>query len=185
MITARISKRQDLVQRIADRLLDHGVAQIALRDLAAELGTSDRMLLYYFEDKADLVSASLEAVSARLAARLERASPASPLPPAALLAALLPAVRAEAMAPVMSVWSDLCARGGRGEEPFRGIAQRLIAQWIGWIEARLAVADPGSRKSTAVALLAILEGARQLEQVLAGSTQDIEASLASVFVIGP
>src|SRR4051812_36890448 len=119
------AKRSALVARIADVLMANGMAQIPLRDLAAELGTSDRMLLYYFDDKVDLVTASLQAVSARLEAVLVGASDLRGAPEAVLVAATA-LFGSPPIAPFMNVWADISARGGRGEEPFRSIAQDSV-----------------------------------------------------------
>lgn len=163
------AKRTDLVGRIADTLLACGVAQIPLRDLAVKLGTSDRMLLYYFDDKADLIRASLVEVSTRLAARLEEAIPLRRLSPAKLIERIMPFFTSPEFGPFMNVWADISARGGRGEEPFRSIARRSVEAWLGWLENRLHMDDVARRRSTAMAILIVVEGSRMLEASVPGA----------------
>ena len=80
-------RRRELLQRSLDYLLDHGVADLSLRPLAADVGTSARLLVYHFGSKEGLliaamdelrvrVQASFRAVAATAAAR--RASPLDP-----------------------------------------------------------------------------------------------------------
>ncbi|ANP52318.1 AcrR family transcriptional regulator [Streptomyces griseochromogenes] len=52
-------KRRDLLDRIRDYLLQNGLADLSLRPLARALGTSDRMLLYYFGTKERMVAEAL------------------------------------------------------------------------------------------------------------------------------
>jgi AcrR family transcriptional regulator len=167
--TALRAKRMEMAERIADNLLQCGSAQIPLRDLAARLGTSDRMLLYYFSDKADLIRSSLEIVSARLTALLAGALPTGAKAPRALAEDALHLLLSEPMSPYMAVWGDLVARAGRREEPFRLIAEAIMAGWQAWIEGRLEGVDEVERPRVAAAILVMLEGARQLEAIRPGA----------------
>ena len=50
------ARRDEVAQAATDYVLEHGLVGLSLRPLAAELGTSDRMLLYHFASKDDLVA---------------------------------------------------------------------------------------------------------------------------------
>ncbi len=163
-------KRLALLRQIADALLQAGVAQIPLRELAAQLGTSDRMLLYYFKDKDDLVRSSLAEISSRLAAKLGAAPSLRKAGPKALLDRAVALFAAPALTPFMTVWADLSALGSRGEEPFRSLASQSVQWWLGWLEQRLDVKDYSNRRDLAAAILTVLEGARLLEANAPGST---------------
>src|SRR5579859_1744171 len=114
------AKRMDIAERIADSLLDCGVAQIPLRELAARLCTSDRMLLYYFSDKSDLIRCSLGIVSTRLTTLLAEALPEGRMVPAALAEAALSLLLSDSAAPFMAVWGDLVAGARRRAVPLGG-----------------------------------------------------------------
>jgi AcrR family transcriptional regulator len=172
------TRRAELLDRIVSALLDAGVAQIPLRDLARELGTSDRMLLYYFKDKSDLVQASLRQVSMRLSVVLEQLLPAKRMPPGKMLKQVIPLFSSATILPYMAVWADISARGGRGEEPFRAITGTSVAWWLNWIEARLDLAAGPRRQSVAAALLTVVEGTRLLEATTPGSTRSALELLA-------
>lgn len=164
-------KRSELTIRIADALLAAGVAQIPLRDLASRLGTSDRMLLYYFRDKEELVETSLLEVSSRLATLLGAKLSSRRTSAAQLLGKAAPLLASPAVAPFMTVWADISARASRGEEPFRTLARDSVRRWMGWLEARLGVEDGERRRDMAAAILTILEGARLLEVSLPNASQ--------------
>ncbi|MCC5475613.1 TetR/AcrR family transcriptional regulator [Streptomyces sp. NPDC059680] len=53
------AKRRDLLDRVREYVLRNGLADLSLRPLARALGTSDRMLLYYFGTKERMVAEAL------------------------------------------------------------------------------------------------------------------------------
>ncbi|MFI7413843.1 TetR/AcrR family transcriptional regulator [Streptomyces sp. NPDC049627] len=53
------AKRRDLLDRVRDYVLRNGLSDLSLRPLARALGTSDRMLLYYFGSKERMVAKAL------------------------------------------------------------------------------------------------------------------------------
>lgn len=155
-------RRSALIAQIADALLAAGVADIPLRELAVEIGTSDRMLLYYFTDKADLVRSTLDGMSAQLAESLAGRLPKRSSP-ATLLNEVIALLASKELSRLLAVWADLSARGSRGEEPFRAIARSSVQWWLGWLEDRLDMEAGSSRRDVAVAILTVIEGARLLE----------------------
>ena len=68
------ARREALAERATDWALEHGLIGLSLRPLAAAIGTSDRMLLYHFADRDDLVATVLR-VSTDRAVREVRALP--------------------------------------------------------------------------------------------------------------
>src|SRR5262249_9164863 len=61
-------RRHELAEATLQYVLQHGLLGLSLRPLAASLGTSDRMLIYHFGSKAQLIADVLELANHRLAA---------------------------------------------------------------------------------------------------------------------
>jgi AcrR family transcriptional regulator len=57
--------RQRLLERVIDEVANNGLADRSLRDVAAAIGSSHRMLHYHFGSRAGLVAAIVHAVEAR------------------------------------------------------------------------------------------------------------------------
>ncbi|MER5410265.1 TetR/AcrR family transcriptional regulator [Streptomyces sp. NPDC002769] len=53
------AKRRDLLEQVRTYMIHNGVADLSLRPLARALGTSDRMLLYYFGTKERMIAEAL------------------------------------------------------------------------------------------------------------------------------
>jgi AcrR family transcriptional regulator len=56
------SPRDRLLAAAVDHVLEHGLSDLSLRELAAAIGTSHRMLLYHFGSKEDLIVAIIRTV---------------------------------------------------------------------------------------------------------------------------
>lgn len=164
-MSTREDRRQAAILAMADHLLAHGLPGASLRPLAAAAGTSDRMLLYYFRDKEDVLGATLGHVAGQLTLGLEAAVPAGTrLAPRALLATLWAATGSEAMRPFMRLWLELAAATARGEQPHQSIAIAIMAGFADWVESRLDLPE-AARGDAAALLLATVEGAMFLDAV--------------------
>jgi AcrR family transcriptional regulator len=174
---SRDTRREAVLEPIADHLLAHGIGGASLRAMAAAAGTSDRMLLYYFADKDELLAASLAHVAARLAALLEVAVPAAPPRPfATLLAEVWAAIRTPQLQAFMHLWLEVAARAGRGEEPYRAIAPRIAEGFTGWAATRLDLGEGGDRLAEAALLSATVDGLSLFAAVGQGGAADRAAT---------
>ncbi len=120
-------RRDEVAQAATDYVLEHGLIGLSLRPLAAELGTSDRMLLYHFESKDDLVAAVLRVSNDRSAAEVRALTPA-PDPRRAVLA-LWQALRAPRLSRCQRVYVEAAALGLFGREPYVGVLREANAVW--------------------------------------------------------
>uniref|UniRef100_A0AAU1ULA5 TetR/AcrR family transcriptional regulator n=1 Tax=Streptomyces sp. NBC_00119 TaxID=2975659 RepID=A0AAU1ULA5_9ACTN len=59
------AKRRDLLDRVREYVMRNGLTELSLRPLARALGTSDRMLLYYFGTKERMVAEALSVYEGR------------------------------------------------------------------------------------------------------------------------
>ena len=55
-----MDRREELLDQVADHVLEHGLIGLTLRPVAAAIGTSDRMLIYHFGSRDALVSAVVD-----------------------------------------------------------------------------------------------------------------------------
>ncbi len=177
----RAAQRERVIGALAAHLLANGLGQTSLRPLAAAAGISDRMLLYYFRDKEDVLTSVIGRIADGFAHGLDAALPATPLPPEALLIAASRLVRSPAMAPSMRLWLDIAAAAARREAPFPAIAQSILAQFMAWLDARIDRPPGPERQQLAALLLAVIDGLA-LFDMAGGSAQAAaaEAALAGV-----
>jgi AcrR family transcriptional regulator len=154
-----MTRKDEMLDALCDHVLEQGLAGASLRPLAAAVGTSDRMLLYYFPDKSALIGAILHRLADRQASVLEAAGSANGerMSPDALLARLWPALETPVMRSFMQLWLEVAAAASRGAEPHGQISGEIIDRFVAWIGARLDVPE-ASREMEAVRLLALVDG---------------------------
>lgn len=173
-------RRAALTDRIAAIALAEGLDALALRGLADQLATSSRMLLYYFQTKEALVTAALIRISERMAELLSPIEKAPPSPPGVLMEAVLTAFAASEFAPFLRIWTEVVARGGRGEAPYKAISQLIVERWVVWTEARLLPEANGDAHAVAISLLALIDGLTLLEMAKPGCTEGARKLLPAV-----
>lgn len=162
-------RKAALVQALTDHVLTNGLGGASLRQLAATVGTSDRMLLYYFPDKPALIAAILEDVAARMNLLLESQRRSEPVSADTLEARLLPLVLDPMVWPFMQLWLEMAAMAARGDETCTRVGGGIAQGFLAWLEEQLDVADPAERAQMAVRLLMTIEGAALLKSLGLGA----------------
>jgi AcrR family transcriptional regulator len=151
-------RRNDLLERLADHVLAHGLGASSLRPLAKAAGLSDRMLLYYFKDKDELIQGVLACIVARLTVRLSALVSPNPEPLEELVARLLPHLLSEDFWPYMCVWLEIAALSARGDAFYRAVGGQIGEGFLAWGAAQLASPSPNQTDADAKALLIRIEG---------------------------
>lgn len=165
-MTIRDDRREAAIDRMADHIVAHGLGSASLRALARTAGTSDRMLLYYFRDKEELLAATLGRIAERLLGQLDAALPATPARPfARLLDEVWHALSASAAQPAMHLWLEIASGAARGEMMYRTLAGPIADGFLAWVATRLAVGPGQDHARMSALLLATVEGLLVLEAV--------------------
>lgn len=150
-------KKQLLIEKMADHLLEHGLSDFTLRSLGAATGTSDRMLLHYFVDKDELLSATLLRVSERLIAQLS-ALQLGKLSPPQLIGFLASLLRSPEVIPFTNLWLELTAVSIRKGGPYRTVAAQIADAFLAWISASLNNEGSPDHAETCAYILSMIEG---------------------------
>ena len=150
-------QREVFLDGLVAYVLEHGVGTLSLRPLAAALGTSDRMLLYYFGTREQLLVAVLERVTQQLHGALAAAVPAEPIPPHRLLEQLFAAAAAPDLRAPLRLYVEISGLTAQGREPFASAARGIAEAWLQWTADRLDVPAP-QRPAAAAGLLAAVDG---------------------------
>jgi AcrR family transcriptional regulator len=103
-----VDARSVLLDRVVADVAEHGLTNRSLRDIAAAVGTSHRMLLYHFGSREGLVSAIVDAVEAAQR-RLLRELAAETRDPAELVLALWERVSSAPLRPFVRLFFESLA----------------------------------------------------------------------------
>lgn len=177
-MSIRNAQREAVIERLAGHMLEHGLAAISLRQLADAAGVSDRMLLYYFADKAEVLSVTLTRIAKMMADALVEALPeGESFSPADLLHRVAALTTQDEMRRFMRFWVEVVAAAARGEPAFAGIAAQIMQGWQTWVEDRLIVPPDTDRRAVALAIIATIDGLALID-ICAGGPAAIQARKA-------
>lgn len=152
-------------------MLEKGLGETSLRQLAKAANVSDRMLLYYFEDKADVMTCVMETIASTFTEYLNVRFPHNaPRSMAEVFVDITELSRSPDIQPFMSVWLETIAEATRGQEPFRSAATQIGAGFLAWIEAHLP--ESKDRSAKAALVLTMIEGAAVMNACADERTQE-------------
>jgi AcrR family transcriptional regulator len=121
-----LERRQELLDAVVKECAAHGIGDRSLRDVAAAVGTSHRMLLHHFGSRNELLLAIVEEVERRQRALLRQL----PTEPAAATAAMWADLRRPEQRPFERLFFECYARGVQGEQPFARMLPGAVDSWL-------------------------------------------------------
>jgi len=174
--TPSFDRRAKLLKKIVDYMLRHGIVDLSLRPLAAALGTSPRMLLYFFGSKEQLLADALTEGRARLQREFVRALSTR-------------SGRKEQLRLAWEVWSSKENKRGsrlflesyalamRDRKRFPGFLERLVKDWLPFFEHAVAAAGVETERvqPLATVILATIRGL-QLDMLATGEQARVDGA---------
>lgn len=158
-MSTKQAKRDLALTSISAHILKTGLAQTGVRQLAKAAGISDRMLLYYFKDKEDVMTAVFAAIADSLTGHLGSAVPeGTRMDPVAFMSTAATVTQSPNMRPHMKLWIEVVAAAARQEAPYTTVANTIVSGFLAWIENHLDIEDPVQRADAAAMVLAYIDG---------------------------
>ena len=124
-------RRRQLLDALIEEFAAGGIGDRSLRDVAAAVGTSHRMLLHHFGSREDLLVAIVEEVERRQMALV----PALPVDPADGFAAMWADLRRPELRELERLFFECYARAAQGEKPFTRMIPGAVDGWLREVEA--------------------------------------------------
>jgi AcrR family transcriptional regulator len=163
-------RRRELLDALIDAFGRTGIGARSLRDIAAEVGTSHRMLLHHFGSREEMLVSIVEEVERRQTAMLD----GLPNDPARAIAASWAELRRPELRPFERLFFECYARAAQGEAPFTRLLPGAVHGWLAEIDERSAgTAD----RALARLGLAVIRGLL-LDLVATDDDQDVDAAAA-------
>jgi AcrR family transcriptional regulator len=121
-----LERRQELLDAVVKECADRGIGDRSLRDVAAAVGTSHRMLLHHFGSRNELLLTIVEEVERRQRTLLREL----PTEPAAAITAMWADLRRPEQRPFERLFFECYARGVQGEQPFARMLPGAVDAWL-------------------------------------------------------
>ena len=128
--TPDLERRRQLLDALIEEFAAGGIGDRSLRDVAAAVGTSHRMLLHHFGSREDLLVAIVEEVERRQMGLL----PDLPTSPAESFAAMWADLRRPELRHLERLFFECYARAAQGEKPFARMVPSAVNGWLAEVE---------------------------------------------------
>jgi AcrR family transcriptional regulator len=126
MVHSGLMKRQDLLAAVIADLAHEGLGDRSLRDIAAAVGTSHRMLIHHFGSRHGLMTAVVEAIEEDQKRFMESLEGES----GDILVAMWQRLSAPELWPAERLFFECYARALQGEEPFDRLLPGSVDDWV-------------------------------------------------------
>ncbi|MBV7266692.1 TetR/AcrR family transcriptional regulator [Erythrobacter ani] len=154
--------RETLLPKLAAHVLEHGLGGASLRPLAKAAGTSDRMLIYHFGNKEQLVIDLLEYIAGVYSTALDMAiGPDRPKTRQECFERILEQGRQPGMQNFLVLWWEIVAGAARGVAGYREAADQMMTKQLAWLETQMPADDPDPAGGARF-LMTLLEGTLML-----------------------
>jgi AcrR family transcriptional regulator len=159
--------KQQLLERAIGYLTEHGIGDISLRELAAALGTSHRMLIYHFGSKEGLFLAVVQEAENRQRQLLAHVFGSDTSDFAASARHFWQQLRSPELAPLERLFLELYGQALQGRSYARPLLDGFADSWIQPLIPALMAAGLSASEARAEARLGIAIGRGLLLDVLA------------------
>ena len=156
--------KEEILEGALAAAFDDGLSQLTFGRLAKRLGISDRVIVYYFPSKEDLISEVIVSMGLQLQATLAAAFATKAADHRELLRAAWPIVASDAADPVFALFFEANGLAATGREPYASLLPQLIELWIDWTSGFVGGA-PKRRRQEAEAAIAVMDGLLLLRQL--------------------
>jgi AcrR family transcriptional regulator len=129
--TPDLERRRQLLDALFDEFAAGGIGDRSLREVAAAVGTSHRMLLHHFGSREDLLIAIVGEAERRQMALV----PDLPMNPAEGFAAMWADLRRPELRQLERLFFECYSRAAQGEKPFTRMIPGAVDGWLREVEA--------------------------------------------------
>jgi AcrR family transcriptional regulator len=129
--TPDLARRRELLDALIDEFAAGGIGDRSLRDVAAAVGTSHRMLLHHFGSRESMLLTIVEEVESRQQGLLTEL----PTEPASGFAAMWADLRQPGLRNLERLFFECYARAAQGEKPFARMVPGAVDGWLAEVKS--------------------------------------------------
>jgi AcrR family transcriptional regulator len=122
--------RERLLAAVLGYVTEHGFGDLSLRDVAAAIGTSHRMLIYHFGSREGLVVAVVQAVEAAQRGFLAELAGDGSISPAEIMRRMWRRVADPSLAPNVRLFFEIYAAALQGRPGTDALLEGIVDSWV-------------------------------------------------------
>jgi AcrR family transcriptional regulator len=172
-----VTTRDRLLAGATAYIAQHGFADVSLRELAAALGTSHRMLIYHFGSKAQLFVEIIRAFETEQRLMIGAFAADPGLSRAEVMRRVWAQVSAPAAADQVRLFFQVCGQALSGEEAGRGLLEGIISDWLEpMVDVERSRGTPAAAARAEVRIGVALMRGLLLDLLATGDRQGVDAA---------
>lgn len=149
------ARPDELLDAIVRYIVRHGIADLSLRPLAKAVGSSPRVLLYYFGSREQMVARALARLREALRAQLFALYEVKASTPERAYFAIWRAMSSPASEPIFRLFFEVCGLALREPRRYRSFLEATVTDWLDALDDAPSRARLGRHRSRAIATLAV------------------------------
>jgi AcrR family transcriptional regulator len=138
--------------------VESGLGALTFSRVAEALGISDRMVVYYFPTKVDLILGVAERLGSELQELLAKAFGDERRSPEELLALAWPVLATRRGDRVFALFFEMIGLASSGQEPYPTMVRGLMDSWRDWLAERVVGDRIDVRRRRALSVMARIDG---------------------------
>jgi AcrR family transcriptional regulator len=170
--------KDEILEAAVAFVLEEGLSRLTFGAVASRIGISDRIVVYYFPSKDDLIVEVLRTIGDRLQDALGPSLSTRVPNHVEFVRAVWPSLTNRRSDSVFAVFFEASGLASAGIEPYRSLAPALVNGWIAWAEESID-GNEAHRREQAAAAIATIDGLLLLRR-LSGPTMANRAQTAIV-----
>jgi AcrR family transcriptional regulator len=156
--------KEQILAGALDTAFDGGLSLLSFGRVAKRLGVNDRIVVYYFPTKDDLVTEVVVAMGIQLQETLAPAFTSPAADHRELLGRAWPILARPDADPVFALFFEANGLATAGREPYATLVPQLVETWIGWAAGFL-TGPTEERRAEAETAIAVVDGLLLLRQL--------------------
>ena len=156
--------KEEILEGALQAAFDDGLSQLTFGRLAKRLGISDRVVVYYFPTKDDLISEVVTSMGLQLQHTLAEAFSSKAADHVDLLQVAWPVLARTEADPIFALFFEANGLAATGREPYCTLVPALVEAWIDWA-AEFIEGTPRQRRTEAETAIAVIDGLLLLRQL--------------------
>lgn len=168
--------KEEILAGALEAALDDGLSQLTFGRLGKRLGVSDRVVVYYFPTKNDLIGEVVLAMGVRVQGALAPAFGTTVADHREMIRRAWPVLATTEHDRVFALFFEANGLAAVGREPYVDLVPALVDAWIDW--AAGFIADGADRRTEAAAAIALIDGLLLLRQLAGASVAEQAAASA-------
>jgi AcrR family transcriptional regulator len=149
--------KEEILDAAIECAFDEGLSQISFGRVAKRAGCSDRMVVYYFPTKDDLIGEAVVMLGLRLQASLVPAMRSRVPDHRAMVRVAWPVLTTPDATRVFGLFFEGMGLAAAGREPYASLVPSLLEAWIVWA-ADIIDVPTARRRAEAEAAISLLDG---------------------------